>query len=155
MFEVPINLHIVAELDRDEPLAIRSVLSPVGERSILIKMASSDPLVGRALQKCDVVLTKFLVAAVLAEYLNFWRGKADGQAIRSAIFDAANLSKITYSGLGLAGRIARSTFLANLDSAQIFGPMPPANQVELRRMHIPLLEQSDIPHWRGGPGAGG
>jgi hypothetical protein len=110
-------------------------------------MASSDPLVGRALAKCDVVLTKFLVSAVIAEYMNFWREKADGQAIRSAILVEAGLPKITYSGVSLAGRLSRSAFLACLDTARIFGPAPSTDRVELRRLSVRLRELSDIPHW--------
>jgi hypothetical protein len=153
LYEVVIGLRILEKLDRDEPIRIRSVLSPEGERSIQVWLASSDPLVGRALQKADVILTKFLVCCGIAEFMNFHRERADGQAIRCAILDAAGLPKISYSGIGLGGRLSRSQFLANLDSAQIFGPMPATNRVELRRMSIRLRLESDIPHWqaRGEP----
>jgi hypothetical protein len=111
-------------------------------------MARSDPLVGRVLLKADTALTKFLVGAILAEYLNHWREKADGRAIRSAILTAAGLPPVSYTGLGLGGRLANSPFLKCLDSATIYGPVPAVSQVELCLLAIRLRQWSDIPSWR-------
>jgi hypothetical protein len=154
IFEVPINLKIVAELPRSEPLMIRSVLSPAGERVILIQMASSDLLVGRALRKCDTTLIKFLVGAILCEYANFNRLRQDIQAVRVEILKIAGLQANTFSGLGLAGRIANSPFLKCLDTAAIFGPNPAVDTVELCRLSVRLREKSDLPGWQPRAGSG-
>jgi hypothetical protein len=93
-------------------------------------------------------LVRFLACAVLAEYLNFWREKADGLAIRAAILAAAGLPSVTYWGLGLAGRLAASPFLKALDTAAIYGPAPAATEVELCRLSVRLRIVSDLPNWR-------
>jgi hypothetical protein len=141
-------LRIVPELPKGEPIMIRSVLSPAGERSIVIQLASSDLLVGRALKKCDTLLVRFLCCAILSEYLSFWRKNTDGLLVRAAILRAAGLPPENFWGLGLAGRLAKSPFLKSLDTAAIYGPAPAVDTVEMCRLNVRLRETSDMPNWR-------
>jgi hypothetical protein len=141
------------ELPRGEPLQIRSGLSSAGERSIQIQLSRGDSLIGRALQKCDAQLVRFLVCATLSEYLQFHRLRSDAQAVRVAILHAAELPAGTlYWGLGLAGRLANSPFLKSLDTAAIYGPAPPLASMEACRLGVKMRVNSDLPAWqpRGG-----
>lgn len=149
MYDVAIQLRIVRELPRGEPIMIRSALSSDGTRAIVIQLSSSDLLVGRALKKCDTLLVRFLCCASIAEYLNYWRKRSDGLAMRAAVLQAAGVpSGENFWGLGLAGRLARSPLLKSLDSAPIYGPAPTVDTVELCRLGVMLRVVSDLPNWR-------
>jgi hypothetical protein len=148
-YEVAISLRIVAELPQGDAIRIRSALSPEGARSIVIQLASSDPLAGRALKKCDASLVRFLCCGAIAEYLQFWRKRADGQALRAVIVQAAGVpTGENFWGLGLAGQLAKSPFLKSLDAAPIYGPAPATDTVELCRLSVRLRITSDMPNWR-------
>jgi hypothetical protein len=148
MYDVAIQLRIVPELPKGEPLMVRSAILHDGTRSICLQLSSSDLLVGRVLRKADTLLVRFLCCASIAEYLNFWRKKADGLAMRAAIMQTAELPPESFWGLGLAGRLGKSTFLKSLDSAAVYGPAPTVDTVELCRLSVVLRVVSDMPNWR-------
>jgi hypothetical protein len=148
LYDVIVTLCVVPELPKGEVVRVRSKLGPAGERFIDLSLNSGHILVSRSLKRADTLLVRFLLCMALAEYIGFWRGKPDGQAIKEAITKAAGIEPENFWGLTLASKLAGSELLRVLDKTPIFGPAPSEEVIELLKLKVQLREYSDIPHWR-------
>ena len=126
---------------------VRSILGKAGERIIAITLNAGHLVVARSLRRTDTLLIRFLLSLALAEYVGFWRGKPDGQALGAALIEAASIEPERFFGITLASKLAGSELLRPLDAIPIFGPTPNLEVHQLVKLAaVPL--RGDILNWR-------
>jgi hypothetical protein len=148
IFDVAITLRTVSKLTRGEPIQIRSVLGDNGERSIRIALNAGQTLVSRSLSRADTLVIRFLVAAALAEFVQFWSRFSDGKALRASLIKLTGIAG-GYWGVGMAGALAETEAFHGLDRVPIYGPASSqAAHVLFVLPGVKLRELSDICSWR-------
>lgn len=151
-YDVSVIMQLVAELPNNEPIRVRSVLGTKGERNIHLSLNTNHLIVSRSLKRADTLLIRFLLCIALAEYLQFWGRRHDGQSLRAAITKAAGIEPEQYWGLTLATKLSASELLRSLDATPIFGPGPSEAVHTLFVLSaVRLRETSDMPNWRPRP----
>ena len=126
------------------------------QRTIVVKLCRSHPLVARSLANADALILRFLVGIALGEYCMFWGQTSDGAAVRNALKKLAGFAAGDRAwGTQFASRLADCGAMKAVDALPVYSPMGEINSpigetgpFPLFTFEATLRSPSDIPRWR-------